>query len=107
VTDGLDTDRTVEVLRRAKCCGCGGALPARGPLNMVLMDKRADWSYPTHGNVMVPGSGGRAVSVLCHYCLRGEIPPRTAIEVRDDGTVVHHPLDGLLDLPAIGEEAVP
>jgi hypothetical protein len=54
-------------------------------------------------NVLVTGSGTRAVAVECEYCLRNGIPPKTAVEVRDDGTVVHHAIEALVDLPEITE----
>lgn len=97
----LDTDRSVAALRRTTCCGCGGPLPQRGPLNVILLDKRADWHFPTHGSVLVDGSGGRAVAVLCHYCLHEDVAPKTAVEVVADGSIRHHPIDRLVELPEI------
>jgi hypothetical protein len=105
---GLDTDRSVAALRRTSCCGCDGPMNRRGEVAVILLDKRAEWTGSmTWGNVMVEGSGGRAVAVLCPTCLHDGNPPKTAVELREDGSVVHHPVVDLVDVPEVREKDLP
>lgn len=108
MSGAIDTDASVAAIRRTVCCGCGGPLPRHGVLNMVLLDRRAEWSGSmVWGNILVPGSGPRAVSVMCNSCMREGIAPKTAIEVRENGSVVHHPIDQLVEVPEITEADLP
>lgn len=69
------------------------------------------WKDPSWGNVLVPGSGGRAVFFVCDKCQeaseRGGDPGdvKFAVEVKD-GQVILHPVEELEDVPAISREMV-
>ena len=108
MSGAIDSDSSVAALRRTTCCGCGGPLPKQGQLNLVLLDKRADWGGDrmVWTNVLAPRSGTRAVAVECDYCLRNGTAPKTAVELRPDGSIIHHAVDSLVDLPELAEPEV-
>jgi hypothetical protein len=91
-------EEVVAALRRTQCCGCGGPLPQDGPLNIVEVNRVSPGgrlSFVTlRDNVDV------AAAVECDACLLNGTAPKTAVEVRADGTVVHHDVAALRDLPA-------
>lgn len=111
---------------QGRCGICEQPLATSKHCNFVALDKKATWAYPTWGNILVPGSEGRAQSVVCDSCIedasgvKKALDPKYAIEVSAhtaaysplgvpetvyDG-ITDHPVKGLEDVPAITEEMV-
>ena len=106
--DSRLNDLLAALKREGKCCACEGSMKKTRHLNMVALDKRATWGPAlTWGNVLIDGSHGRAVAVLCDFCVVGGRPksPKFALE-RTGGMFVYHPIADLEDLPEITEEQV-
>lgn len=85
----------LEILGTARCGHCGGKVEPR--LNVVMLNHRAAWKYPSAGNV-ITGEFGRAVGVCCDACIEARTPPREAVEFRD-GQVFYHPIESLEAMP--------
>jgi len=98
-----DDNPTLTALRRTECCGCGERINRNGPINLLQLDKAAPWAHPVWTNVLADDAGRRAIAVMCGACRAAAAPAKTAVELRPDGTVVHHPVSELEDLPEITE----
>ena len=91
-----------EIAARCRCCACAGPVERA---NLVMLERRATWKYPTHGNVLI-GSNGGAMAVVCDRCADGGRLPTEAVEFvnGDDGgpddvtIVVYHPLTDLEEM---------
>ena len=98
---------------RAKCCSCGGSLKDSHYMNMVSLNKVAEWQHPSWGNILVSGSGGRASAIVCDGCVdearrSREWNIKYAIEWNDEHTVFkYHPVEKLKDTYPITEEMLP
>jgi len=109
---GKNMDPWPLVRKRAKCCSCGGSLKDSTHLNLVSLNKLARWKHPTWGNVLVPGSWGRACAVVCDQCvveakIQGRFNVKYAIEWNNDYTKFkYHPIEDLSDTYPITEEMV-
>jgi hypothetical protein len=82
-----------EILDRVNCCACGGPLDA---LNLVQLDYKATWKYPTCGYLLL-GIDNLAMAVICESCRTSKSPILNAVEFTgEDGLdVVYHPLEDL------------
>ena len=100
-----------------KCCECEGSLEGSKFLNMVSLNKIATWKHPAWGNVLVKGSGGRALAVVCDKCVaraQKGFHVKFAIEIESQQTeegiiyinVKYHPIEELEDTYEITEEMV-
>lgn len=72
---------------------------------MVSLQKMATWNYPTWGNLLVEGSTGRAVAIICDTCVDNTPRPKIkkAMEVTEE-IIRYHDVDELEDVPPITEE---
>lgn len=105
----MDSGKFDEYVKsRGVCCACERFLSESRYMNMVGLDKRAEWEYPTWGNIYLK-EPGRAVSVICDECaakmegreLKGE-EIKYAIEW--DGQALHyHLVNELVDVPSMEE----
>lgn len=93
-------------LNKALCCICEKPMNMGKTVNMVSLQKKATWAYPTHGNIIV-GTQGMALSVVCDHCvevdehgnltaLKGEI--QNAVELTNDNRIIYHPIKILADV---------
>ena len=59
---------------------------------------------PPGGNILVEGSHGRAVAIICDRCVVKGRPKRAKFALeRTGGTFVYHPVEELEDAPEITE----
>lgn len=93
-----------------KCCSCDKPIKetATAHVNLIQLDRKATWDYPTFGNVM-QGTSGIAGAIQCDPCLESKAPIKRAIEYRGNGkkkTVIYHEVDQLekIVLPEPEEE---
>ena len=122
----MSTQWSDEVLASGKCCACEGILKDSKHLNMVTLDKIANWEFPTWGNVLAKREedrkGVRAVAIICDDCVENKTVIKFAIEVEimlgvdfggDDPqkaeaiteTVIrYHDVTTLKDMPPITEK---
>jgi hypothetical protein len=80
-----------EMARRVHCCSCGGKIRR---INLVELDRRAAWKYPTAGNV-ITGEEGKAVAILCDPCIEHKVTITEAVEFTEGGAVLYHPIESL------------
>ena len=95
-----------EIREHVKCCACGAEMKKSRYINSICLDKKATWKNNTWGNVLVPGSGGRAVAIVCDECIEQKTGPEFAVEWDDDFEVRYHRITELEDVPKITEEDV-
>ena len=100
-----------------RCCACGGSLE-NGFLNLINLDKYAEWEFPAWGTVLAreedKRQGRRACSILCDNCIsriRTRTPPspsiRWAVEIYREGEAYklrYHDVKLLKDSTPITEE---
>ena len=101
-----------------RCCACGGSLE-NGFLNLVNLDKYAEWGSPAWGNVLAQEEDKsqvhRACSVLCDGCIelmkfsRSTLGPpiKWAVEIYREGEAYklrYHDVKLLKDSAPITEE---
>jgi hypothetical protein len=75
------------LIEKGKCCACDTPLKDSGHVNMVMLSKKAPWKYPIWGNILVEGSLGHALGVVCDECVNEETgqikhPIKYAIEIQ-------------------------
>ncbi len=78
-------------------------------LNFMTLDRLAAWEYPSWGNVLVQGSMGRAIAIVCDRCIKlGKKAPEVkfAIELHD-GKIIYHSKEGLEPTYEITEDMLP
>jgi len=99
-----------KILKEGKCCICEGSLKG-GHLNMVQLNKYADWKFPVWGNVLVERNFKRAMAIACDNCvdtktgmIKGDV--KYALELGDDDTLHYHAASELKDAEPITEEMV-
>jgi hypothetical protein len=85
------------LLLSARCGACRGELGPR--LNLVQLQRRATWRYPTGGN-LATNYGPCAVAIVCDRCVAGDGAPVEAVELTA-GEIVYHPI---FDLEPLGPE---
>lgn len=78
------------------CCSCKNTITAEERPSLVLLKKKAMWTYPSWGNVL-NSSAGRASAVLCEACTAAGKQPEYAIKKEGD-TFDLVPLSELEDL---------
>lgn len=101
------------IRQEGRCCSCGSNLRDTENMNLVTLDKYAQWEFPAWGNVLAKDEekrmGNRACAVLCDGCVdpeKGVIlkPVKEAIEIAEiEGRIYiyYHPIDKLKDAPPI------
>jgi hypothetical protein len=102
-----------------KCCSCEGTLKDSRHLNLVALNKKAKWDFPTWGNVLIEGSEGRAVAIVCDHCVKKarkegfkiKFAVEIASRIDENGEAVYtdikyHPVEELEDTFEITEEMV-
>jgi len=91
-----------KVKEKVNCCACGEPMKSSKHINMVGLDKRATWEYPSWGVMSASHSYEplRACAILCDNCVKRGKLPRFAVEWSENcETVEYHPIDDLEDLP--------
>lgn len=76
----------VPELGRVRCCVCEADAPQR---NVVMLEFRAPWEYPTIGDVITK-QRGRALAVICDRCADARSEPVYAVQFRPDGQIIYH-----------------
>lgn len=86
----------VALRSEGKCCACGGSLE-NGFINIINLDKYAEWESPAWGNILAQDEdkkqAKRACSVLCDGCIelmrfsRSTLGPpiKWAVEIYQEG----------------------
>ncbi len=95
-------------IRNANCCACGKSMKLSINVNVVSLNKKATWPYPTWGNMLLkPGIEriSRAVAVLCDECIENNRPAIEAIEIEGE-EIKYHKLSDLEDAFEITEDMV-
>lgn len=88
---------SAQIAAKVRCGACGGKI---GRLNMVTLDRRALWQYPTSSNLLIPNGPSRAVAMCCDTCVDQRPMPeiKEVVEFRG-GKVVYHAVEFLESLP--------
>lgn len=87
-----------EYLINEKCCACGKTLKENGEhVNGVILDKYADWTYPTAKNI-ITGEKGRALSIVCDQCIEKRAVVKYAIKIEGE-KVEYMLINTLEDIP--------
>jgi len=116
----MKTQWNDEVMALGKCCACEDPLKNSKHLNLVTLDKAANWEFPTWGNVSAKREedrkGVRAVAIICDDCVEHKTVIKFAIDVKVVGndpqeseaiteTVIrYHDVTTLKDMPPITEK---
>ena len=78
---------SADIHKKVKCCNCEGKLPLVP--HTILLPIKANWDYPTHGNILT-GTSGMASSFLCDDCYRKPMAGiRFAVELNFDQAIYH------------------
>jgi hypothetical protein len=85
-----------DIRRRARCCACGGPMRRSPHMNLVCLERKAEWKYPQAGNVLT-GEGGQAVAIVCDRCLDDKATIVNAVEFRD-GQILYHQVEQLAEI---------
>lgn len=73
-----------EDLINENCCACGRIINDHGGhLNCVMLDRLAQWKYPSAGNV-ITGEKGKAVAIVCDECINKQRHIKYAIHYSDN-----------------------
>ena len=113
-------DWNTDILNSGKCCACEKPLKDSKHLNLITLDKAANWEFPTWGNVSAKKAedrkGVRAVAIICDSCVEDKTVIKFAIDVKVVGndpqkseaiteTVIrYHDVTTLKDMPPITEK---
>ena len=104
-------DWSTDILNSGKCCTCENPLKDSKHLNLVTLDKAANWEFPTWGNVSAKRvedrKGVRAVAIICDGCVECKTVIKFAVEVEIVGheTVIrYHDITTLKDMAPITEK---
>lgn len=84
---------------KVKCCSCGTPIGQSGShINIVCLNKRAEWDYPKAGNVLT-GESGRAVAIVCDRCISLNKPSKYAVKFNGPlaKDVEYIPVENLMD----------
>jgi hypothetical protein len=116
----MKTQWNDEVMALGKCCACEDPLKNSKHLNLVTLDKAANWEFPTWGNVSAKREedrkGVRAVAIICDDCVEHKTVIKFAIDIKVVGndpqeseaiteTVIrYHDVMTLKDMPPITEK---
>jgi hypothetical protein len=83
-----------ELIRaKGKCCITGKPLSDSKNINVVMLENKATWQYPSAGNV-ITGESGKATAIVHDDCIKnGEIDGEIlyAIEIKN-GSIIYHPV---------------
>jgi len=89
------------IRKRVKCCACDGTMGNSEHINMIQLDRKANWKFPTAANILSSDVRPRAMSVVCDKCVNGKCSPKYAIEWNQKTRKIrYHKVDGLENLPA-------
>lgn len=63
-----------------KCCACKRIIGKNGKhVNGVILNRLAEWKYPTVGNI-VTGEKGKALAIVCDKCLKNNTNIKYAVK---------------------------
>jgi hypothetical protein len=80
-----------EIRKKVRCSSC--QQPINDRINLVELQRKAKWEYPSAGNVLT-GETGKAVAICCDACIDEKCLPVEAVELRGE-EVVYHPIMSL------------
>lgn len=81
-------------LLEIECCACDERIGNNGAhINVIMLDKKAEWEFPTAGNIRT-GERGMAVAIICDKCVEGRKLPKFAIKF-DKSEVIRVPISEL------------
>lgn len=103
------TDDNLERIKEiGKCCYCGGSMETSEFVNVVNLNKKAEWEYPHWDNVLLKDEFehvNRACSFLCDQCVdKKNIPIYSYSMV--DSKIFYHDISRLEDTFEITEEMI-
>jgi len=113
---GIDWSEAIRA--EGKCCACEGSLKESDGINLVMIDKYAEWEFPCWGNMLLPpehpkAGMNRAIGVCCDNCIDASTgkakPIKLALEVNllDDKVLInYHDAEKLRDAPPITENDI-
>jgi len=84
-----------DAVEKVRCGACGQVTGFCR--NLVELDRKAKWDYPTAGNVLT-GESGKAVAFACDKCVRDKAQVREAVEFKGDA-LVYHAVEDLEPVP--------
>lgn len=109
ISDKINPEKSFAVrIRSANCCACGKPMKLSGNINVLSLNKKATWPYPTWGNMLLkPGIERikRVISVLCDECIKNKRQAIDAIEVNEE-EIRYHKLSDLEDAFEITQDMV-
>lgn len=83
------------------CCGCDEIISNKGEhVNLICLPKKADWEFPTMGNVVFDIPSVYATAIMCDDCLENDTDPEYAVRGEDLERV---PVDELEDIVPMSE----
>lgn len=85
-----------QIKAEGKCCACDEPLQNSKHLNLIALDRKATWEYPTWGNVLLH-LHGYAVAILCDNCVKKGKAAKYAVEFKDD-KIIYHDVETLQEI---------
>ena len=105
------TESDLWILNNVLCCACRKPLTESKHINGVTVNKKARWSSPSWGNILLEDSMGRAIGFVCDPCVdtaRSKdfpIPILYVVEIdeksSEEKSVKYHLITQLEDVPPI------
>jgi len=94
------------VVEIGKCCYCGGTMQESKFNNQIMLNKKAEWEYPTWDNLLLKDEYEkikRACSFLCDPCIEKKNNPIFAYSIQDK-KIFYHDISRLEDTFEINEK---
>jgi len=100
-------NENMEIIKeKGKCCFCRGTMNTSEFVNIIHLNKKAEWEYPHWDNLLLKDEYDhvrRACSFLCDQCIEENRNPIFAYSM-DDGKIFYYMLENLHDTFQIKEE---
>ena len=97
----------MEIIKQfGKCCYCGGSMFSSEFVNMINLNKKAEWEFPNWDNILLKEEFEhikRASSFLCDNCIEKNNNPIFAYSMNDN-KIFYHDISRLEDVFPITEE---
>jgi len=97
----------MEIIKQVgKCCFCGGSMESSEFVNMIQLNKKAEWEFPHWDNLLLKDEFdhiNRACSFLCDPCIEKKNNPIFAYSMIDN-KIFYHDIDRLEDTFEIKDE---
>lgn len=88
-----------QILRQGWCCSCGKRMDRSQDLNVVYLNKLADWSCPSfNGRIIRRGDQlyKQAIGIVCDICHRKDNEVKFALEIVGESRI-YHKVEDLID----------